>query len=226
MKIEMVEKREWEFMEAKLFNAVVEGDVSILSETSVENHGEAFFLGRSPNENNILHIAAEHAHLNFFRHALNRFRTLVHQKYENNDTPLHIAASKGSAEIIELMLSFLDQITTAAATIHDSSNATVTPMVDDNSTTTTAEAYLLAKNKQGETAVHVAFMSKNIKAARELSKAISRCPEICRTLNNSRETPLHVFVRYCAFGILWKQFCVWILMQVTKTLILLRCNRI
>ncbi|XP_057250079.1 uncharacterized protein LOC104907766 [Beta vulgaris subsp. vulgaris] len=163
-------------MESFMFSAAVDGDTSVLNEGIIAERGENSYVAKTPDlENNIIHLAVQNKKSTFIDAAINRFPVLLQQKNSKGNTPFHEAAELGNKETIILLVLHLQE-------------------------TTSDVPYYMEKNNQGDTPLHAALRAQNLDAAYELFIMVVQYhrEEILATQNNSKETPLHLYVRFCA----------------------------
>lgn len=169
-----------EYLESSMFMAALEGDTTILNDAIIAKQGAHKYLLRTPDVgNNIIHIASRRQHLHFIEQAVARFPNLLLQKNNNGNTPLHEAAHFGNKATINLLIFHLN--------FNDNSN-------DD----TVAASYLWEMNDDGDTPFHVALRCRNMDTAEGLFAHVKSHPQILVFKNSSGETPLHLYVRFCA----------------------------
>ncbi|KAH9623617.1 hypothetical protein KSS87_008592 [Heliosperma pusillum] len=181
-------------MDAELYKVATRGSISFLDDATISNRGEDYFLSKSSEGNNIIHLAAQHGCADFITLALTRFPTqLVLQKNIHGDTPLHVSvATRRSDETVKVLISHLKDIAANATT--SAANAAA------NATTNAAAVvpFFMVENELGDTPFHVALKNVNLQAAQLfLGTIIPNHLEILSTTNKFKETPLHLFVRYC-----------------------------
>ncbi|KAL2923625.1 E3 ubiquitin-protein ligase MIB1 [Bienertia sinuspersici] len=172
-------------MKKGIYNAAATGDVNFLLEEAFARDVEAAvavysnddLCGLTSHGNNIIHVAAEHGHLDFIKLALKRFSSAHQTKLlcgtnKDGDTPLHLAAKLP----ISAMAEYLIEATPASSGLWR------------------------AKNKKDNTPLHVALMNggKSIQVAAYLLKL---GPEVASYANCRKETPLHLAVDYNTQGL-------------------------
>ncbi|XP_021857895.1 ankyrin repeat-containing protein At5g02620-like [Spinacia oleracea] len=176
-------------MSLELYAAAVNGDMSIFpnqgsgeeatSGTSRSNQVDIYFLTVTLEERNtILHVAARTGHnLSFIAEALKRFPILISQTNSKGETALHVSARQGNKEITKLLVTFYRDAEAAAAGQNGSM-----PL-------------WRVKNSEGDTPLHTAIKRGKIQVALFL---ISVDNSLAISVNNSRETPLHLAAKICS----------------------------
>ncbi|KAG7624021.1 putative ankyrin repeat-containing domain, PGG domain, protein accelerated cell death 6 [Arabidopsis thaliana] len=132
-------------MDWRLLNAAATGDISILDLHQSE------FEQRTPQNNNVLHIAAKHQRLDFATAILNLCPSLLLGENNNGDTPLHVAASVGSFEVSKLFVNSANQVTSD---------------VENRGLSVTRKQLLRSTNKQNDTALNVALKNRHVDVAK------------------------------------------------------------
>lgn len=165
-------------MEEALFRAAVSGDLRVLSERNISRYGHSYFTDQiTPVKNNIIHVAAEYDQYKFIEKALNIFPQLISKKNINEDTSLHVAARKGNKNTVDVLISYSGCATKEQSEAEE-------------------DWFWMAKNSQGDTPLHLALSSNKLNVAMDLLKVGS--VNVLSLVNNSQESPLHIFLRYCA----------------------------
>ncbi|KAL2936055.1 Ankyrin repeat domain-containing protein 16 [Bienertia sinuspersici] len=179
-----------EFMSSSIFKAAVEGDTNVLDPESEQ--GGSLLLKTPDQGNNVIHIAVRYGRLNFISKANSLFHDLLEQKNNKGNTPLHEAAALATRKTVQRLLLLLSSSTTSTDTTNINSNSSINNSSDD-------APYLWVVNDQGDTPFHVALRSGNVEAAEELFVYVKHHPDILvlETFSH-KETPLHLYVRYCA----------------------------
>ncbi|XP_010416887.1 PREDICTED: protein ACCELERATED CELL DEATH 6-like [Camelina sativa] len=131
-----------------LINAAAKGDIHLLN-AAIFNQSQV--EKRTPQNNNVLHIAAKHQRLAFAAAILKLFPSLLLTENNNGDTPLHVAASVGSFEVSKLLVNSANQVTSD---------------VESNGVTDTRKQLLRSTNKQNDTALNVALKKGHIDVAK------------------------------------------------------------
>ncbi|WCJ17816.1 Nuclear factor NF-kappa-B p105 subunit [Euphorbia peplus] len=91
-------------MDAVLYRAAISGETTFL-ETLTADEEAIYFTQLTPWKNTLLHLAAEFKHVEFFKKVcLKCLPSLISQPNSKDETPLHIAASVGSLEIVEFFI--------------------------------------------------------------------------------------------------------------------------
>lgn len=170
-------------MDPKLYEAATLGDVSYLRRIRdgdvLLNHD--FLLQKTPKDNNILHIAAEFKQIDFFRQVPNRYSpALFWAANKKGDTPLHVAARVGCAEIVEFLIGQAKALHFRGADMesgHGKSHRKV---------------LLRMTNLEMDTALHVAVRYGHHGVVVMLMEAD---PELCCLTNSAHESALFLAVR-------------------------------
>ncbi|CAL9219574.1 unnamed protein product [Arabidopsis halleri] len=135
-------------MDWRLLNAAATGDISIFD---LPTFHQSEFDKRTPHNNNVLHIAAKHQRLDFATSILNLCPSLLLGENINGDTPLHVAASVGSFEVLKLLVNSANQVTSD---------------VENRGLTDTRKQLLRSTNKQNDTALDVALKNRHVYVAK------------------------------------------------------------
>ncbi|XP_058212020.1 protein ACCELERATED CELL DEATH 6-like [Rhododendron vialii] len=86
-------------MNPSLYTSAMEGKVAVLGQHKDELDGEL-----TPNHNTVLHVATQFGHLNYVKEVLEACPSLLHRRNIKGETPLHMAAREGHAEIVKAMI--------------------------------------------------------------------------------------------------------------------------
>ncbi|KAH0974069.1 hypothetical protein GBA52_015968 [Prunus armeniaca] len=166
-----------DFMDHSVHEAAASGDVDFLR----ANVADDILLQKTPNGNNILHIAAEFKQTNFFKNIPNQ-SPLFWDTNKKGNTPLHVAARVGCDDIVKLLL--------AQAVSRLASGG-----VDQESALTGKEAQkelVRRTNCEMDTALHVAVRYGHGEIVNLLMEFD---PELCCLTNSANESPLFLAVR-------------------------------
>ncbi|KAG2318233.1 hypothetical protein Bca52824_021355 [Brassica carinata] len=156
-------------MDWRLLTAAAKGETNLL--TLAKFHLSDFDKV-TPHKNNALHIAAKHQRLDFATAILDLRPSLLLGENSNGDTPLHVAASVGSFQVLQLLV---------------------------NSANSDIEKQLLrTTNKQKDTALHVALKSGHVDAAKLL---VEQDTGLLDMANNNSECPLYLAIERGFFDI-------------------------
>ncbi|XP_024198407.1 ankyrin repeat-containing protein At2g01680 [Rosa chinensis] len=161
-------------MDPYLYEAATGGDVSFLRRIRdgdvLLNHD--LLLQRTPKDNNILHIAVEFKHIEFFRQVPNHYSSsLFWAANKKGDTPLHVAARVGCVEIVEFLI---DQAKALQIRGADEESCHRKPL-------------LRMTNLEMDTALHVAVRYGHLGVVVLLMEAD---PELCCLTNRADESVL------------------------------------
>ncbi|KMT16473.1 hypothetical protein BVRB_3g050910 isoform B [Beta vulgaris subsp. vulgaris] len=173
-------------MERQMYRAAMGGDVQFLSQ-----HDDIYFLSRTKEGNNILHIALGSESMkatNIVIDALKRCPILLCQTNSHGDTPLHLAARLRSLAAQELTISCKDTFQNKLELVVGASFLYSAPW--------------RVKNLEGNTPLHEALRAGNAICARIL---LLLDDEVASFVNNNKETPLHFYAKYQQIpGPLWR----------------------
>ncbi|XP_021742263.1 uncharacterized protein LOC110708442 [Chenopodium quinoa] len=196
------------YMDSSMFRAAVLGDTKVLEDAKLEEHK---YLLKTPDlGNNIVHIAALRGHSTFIEKALARFPDLVREKNKKGNSPLHEAAKLDT--INDIVSSDSDSDSDNTSTNTSVINVIISHLSKDkdgvssgstsgNTSTNTSVPYLCEVNNDRDTPFHSALRSRNMAAAEALFAYVKAQPQLLLITNNFGETPLHLYVRYCAGAI-------------------------
>lgn len=168
-------------MDPSMYNAATSGDVGFLQRIKDGEVSPDVLSQKTPQGNNILHLAAEFKQISFFKEYEPSFYQrfpLLWDKNKMGDTPLHIAARVGCAELLDFLID-------CAKKLHIQRAAG-----DQERGPTYAKSYkkLLRKtNMESHTALHVAALYGHLEAVNSLIKAD---PKLCFSTNSTMESPL------------------------------------
>lgn len=162
-------------MDWRLLKAAAKGDTSLL-DLSKLHHSD--FNKVTPQHNNVLHVATKHQRLDFAAFILDRCPSLLLEENNNGDTPLHVAASVGSFQILQLLV---NEVTS-----------------DIESLGITNKQLLRTTNKQKDTALHVALKNGHGNVARLLVELDTGLLDM---VNNNNESPLYLAIERGIFDV-------------------------
>ncbi|KAB2636804.1 ankyrin repeat-containing protein [Pyrus ussuriensis x Pyrus communis] len=168
-------------MNPSLYEAAATGDVGFLGKIR-DGRLTADLFQKTPEENNILHIAAEFKQINFIKevkihHESPRFWATN----KNGETPLHVAARVGCDEVVKFLI--------------DHTRSLPIEGVDSEEEPIDGEAYkklLWMTNLEMDTALHVAVRYDHAGVVKLLMGAD---PELCCSCYSIKESPLFLAVR-------------------------------
>ncbi|KAJ4886175.1 Ankyrin repeat-containing domain protein [Raphanus sativus] len=135
----------------------------------------------TPHKNNVLHIAAKHQRLDFAAAILELRPCLLLGENNNGDTPLHVAASVGSFQVLQLLV-----------------NSAINNVSSDIENRGITKQLLRTTNKQNDTALHVALKNGNVDVAKLLFEQDTGLLEMA---NNNNESPLYLAIERGLFDI-------------------------
>ncbi|ESQ49627.1 hypothetical protein EUTSA_v10020630mg [Eutrema salsugineum] len=161
----------------RLLIAAAKGETKLLDLTMF-HHSD--FDKVTPQNNNVLHVAAKHQRRDFAAGILDLCPSLLFKENNNGDTPLHVAASVGSFEVLELLVSSTNQETS------DVENRGITKQL------------LRTTNKQNDTALNVALKNGHANVAKLL---VEQDTGLLDMANNNNESPLYLAIERGLFDI-------------------------
>ncbi|KAG5405392.1 hypothetical protein IGI04_011511 [Brassica rapa subsp. trilocularis] len=162
-------------MDWRLLKAAAKGDTSLLDLSKLH---QSDFNKVTPHNNNVLHIATKHQRRDFAAAILDRCPLLLLRENNNGDTPLHVAASVGSFQILQLLVNEVAS---------DIENLGVT-----------TKQLLRITNKQKDTALHVALKNGHGDVAKLL---VGLDAGLLEMANNNNESPLYLAVERGLFDV-------------------------
>ncbi|KAG2316190.1 hypothetical protein Bca52824_019312 [Brassica carinata] len=162
-------------MDWRLLKAAAKGDTSLLDLSKLHYSD---FNKVTPHNNNVLHIATKHQRRDFAAAILERCPSLLLRENNNGDTPLHVAASVGSFQILQLVVN------------------EVTSDIENLGITT--KQLLRTTNKQKDTALHVALKNGHGDVAKLLVELDTGLLDM---VNNNNESPLYLAIERGLFDI-------------------------
>ncbi|CAH8305884.1 unnamed protein product [Eruca vesicaria subsp. sativa] len=162
-------------MDWRLLTAAAKGETNLLTPATFH---QSDFDKVTPHNNNLLHIAAKHQRLDFAAAILDLRPSLLLGENNNGDTPIHVAASVGSFQVLQLLVNNLTDI--------DIENRGITKQL------------LRATNKQKDTALSVALKSGHVDVAKLLAEQDKGLLEMA---NNNNESPLYLAIERGLFDI-------------------------
>ncbi|KAH0933830.1 hypothetical protein HID58_010947, partial [Brassica napus] len=158
-----------------MLKAAAKGDTSFL-DLSKLHHSD--FNKVTPHNNNLLHIAAKHQRRDFSAAILDLCPSLLLRENNNGDTPLHVAASVGSFQILQLLVNEVAS---------DIENLGVT-----------TKQLLRITNKQKDTALHVALKNGHGDVAKLLVELDTGLLDM---VNSNNESPLYLAIERGLFDV-------------------------
>ncbi|KAJ4899519.1 Ankyrin repeat family protein [Raphanus sativus] len=161
-------------MDWRLLTAAAKGETNLLTFATF-HHSD--FDKVTPHNNNALHIAAKHQGLDFATAILDLRPSLLLVENNNGDTPIHVAASVGSLQVLQLLVN--------SASL-DIENRGITKQLLRNT------------NKQKDSALHVALKSGHVDVAKLL---VEQDAGLLDMANNSNESPLYLAIERGLFDI-------------------------
>ncbi|KAL0719943.1 hypothetical protein Bca4012_069267 [Brassica carinata] len=159
-------------MDWRLLTAAAKGETNTLA-----TFPHSDFDKVTPHNNNALHIAAKHQRLDSAAAILELRPSLLLGENNNGDTPIHVAASVGSFQVLQLLV--------------NSANLDI-----ENRGKT--KQLLRTTNKQNDTALHVALKSGHVDVAKLL---VEQDTGLLDMANNSNESPLYLAIERGLFDI-------------------------
>ncbi|XP_010485839.1 PREDICTED: protein ACCELERATED CELL DEATH 6-like [Camelina sativa] len=165
-------------MDWRLLEAAAKGDTNLLDLTTFH---QSDFEKVTPQNNNVLHVAAKHQRLDFTAALLDLCPSLLLKENNNGDTPLHVAASIGSFEISKLLVSSANQVTSD---------------VEHQGITNTQKQLLRITNKQNDTALNVALKNGHVDVAKLF---VEKDTGLLHMTNS--ESPLYLAIERGSFDI-------------------------
>ncbi|XP_074274113.1 uncharacterized protein LOC141597544 [Silene latifolia] len=176
-------------MEDEVYYAAMVGDVNVFS-----NKNEVQLLRKTSQNNNIIHIAAQHHQIHFIQEALKSLRkastceSLICDQNCYGNTPLHIAAEVGDEAVVQQLYEYF---TTQCG------SERVFPW--------------RVVNKDDNTPAHVALLNGNVSLAVYL---VEKDGSLARVLNHSKETLLHLAIQYHIFETYGPGSDIWPIMEL------------
>ncbi|CAN6818047.1 unnamed protein product [Brassica oleracea] len=162
-------------MDWRLLKAAAKGDTSFL-DLSKLHHSD--FNKVTPHNNNLLHFATKHQRRDFAAAILDLCPSLLLRENNNGDTPLHVAASVGSFQILQFLVNEVAS---------DIENLGVT-----------TKQLLRTTNKQQDTALHVALKNGHGDVAKLI---VGLDAGLLEMANNNNESPLYLAVERGLFDV-------------------------
>ncbi|KAL1211620.1 Protein ACCELERATED CELL DEATH 6 [Cardamine amara subsp. amara] len=162
-------------MDWRLLKAAAQGDTNVLDLTKF-HHSD--FDKVTPQNNNVLHIAAKHQRLDFASAILHICPSLLLRENNNGDTPLHVAASVGSFEVSKLLINSANQVTSD---------------IENRGRTETWKQLLRSTNKQNDTALNVAIKNGQVNVAKFLVEEDTGLVDMANS-NNNVLSPLYLAI--------------------------------
>ncbi|KAH0890897.1 hypothetical protein HID58_053326, partial [Brassica napus] len=158
-----------------MLKAAAKGDTSFL-DLSKLHHSD--FNKVTPHNNNLLHIATKHQRRGFAAAILDLCPSLLLRENNNGDTPLHVAASVGSFQILQLLVNEV--------------------ALDIENLGVTTKQLLRITNKQKDTALHVALKNGHGDVAKLI---VGLDAGLLEMANNNNESPLYLAVERGLFDV-------------------------
>ncbi|XP_040989443.1 ankyrin repeat-containing protein At5g02620-like isoform X1 [Juglans microcarpa x Juglans regia] len=162
-----------------LYNAAAKGNIVAFKDDNFKRPLEALL---TPNKNTVLHIfittlknQIESTENNFVRDILNMCPSLLCQVNVKDETPLHIAARYGHANIVEVLIEY-------ARYPHNQDLGSGVKAVRD---------MLRMVTKEKDTALHEAVRYNHLEVIKLL---IKEDPDFSYSINDAGETPLYIAV--------------------------------
>ncbi|XP_074266759.1 uncharacterized protein LOC141590042 [Silene latifolia] len=163
-----------ELMEDEVYYAAVVGDVNVFS-----NKNDEQLLRKTSQNNNILHIAAQHHQIHFIQKALKSLpkastcESLICDQNRHGNTPIHIAAEVGDEAVVHQLYEYFST---------QCGSERVFPW--------------RVVNKDDNTPAHVALLFGNVSLAVYL---VEKDDYLAGVVNRSKETLLHLAIQYHVF---------------------------
>ncbi|KAG6633499.1 ankyrin repeat-containing protein At5g02620-like isoform X2 [Carya illinoinensis] len=168
------------FMHRNVYNAAAKGDISYFNNDYRFSWPLEALL--TPNKNTVLHLfiktfenGIESTENNFVRDILNMCPSLLCQVNVKDETPLHVAARYGRANIVEVLIE----------------HAKYPHYQDLERGAEAVRKMLRMVNKEKDTALHEAVRYNHLKVTKLL---IKEDPDFPYTVNDAGETPLYIAV--------------------------------
>ncbi|KAK9726736.1 hypothetical protein RND81_05G233800 [Saponaria officinalis] len=159
-------------MENEVYNAAINGNITLFR-NAISSNNVHNFLKKTYQNNNIIHVAAQHDQTNFIVEVLNSLpkqtsESLICDTNCYGNTSLHIAAEFGN-EVVVYRLT--------------------------NGWTDCGQLFpWRVVNSEGDTPAHVALLYGSVAVAVSL---VDKDVGLSRLVNNSKESLLHLAIRYC-----------------------------
>ncbi|KAG5554544.1 hypothetical protein RHGRI_012185 [Rhododendron griersonianum] len=141
-------------MKPSLYTSVMRGDVAELGQHKDVLDGEL-----TPNHNTVLHVAAQFGHLDYVKVVLEACPSLLRRLNVKGETPLHMAARDGQAEIVEALILRAKELETRE--LESGWGGAVKEM-------------LRATNVDGDTALHMAARNCHLELEAEYFKILKK----------------------------------------------------
>ncbi|KAK9678038.1 hypothetical protein RND81_11G183900 [Saponaria officinalis] len=193
-------------MDKSLYIAAMAGNTSFLREVrdrQIETGcWDQYLVSKTPQNNNIIHIASLYGHLDFIETALTLIKIstskLMYEINGDGDTPLHIASKKGNFEIVQLLVCYSNL--GGPVTALDRGGEIEVAAKDGDGQGLSNSIYNLElshimriQNRKGNTPLHEALIYGKIKVARYL---VELDDHVTSVVNNHKETPLHLAIKH------------------------------
>ena len=159
-------------MDSKLYNAAMTGDLLFL-ESLNEDANSNFLCQVTPKKNTVLHVAVEFNQSKIVEALTHRCPLLFYQANSKGDTPLHIAARVGCAEIIRIFIS----------------HAQTLEVDVESGQVESHKEFLRMVNVDKDTALHCAARNGHYQSVELLIEADLELSDLA---NNADESPLYL----------------------------------
>ncbi|KAK9678036.1 hypothetical protein RND81_11G183700 [Saponaria officinalis] len=193
-------------MDKSLYIAAMAGDTGFLREArdrEIETgYWDQYLVSKTPQNNNIIHIASLHGHVDFIKTALTLIKIspskLIYEINGDGDTPLHIASKKGNFEIVQLLVCY-SNLGGAVTSLDRHGEIEVAKDGDGegrllNSIYNPELSHIMRiQNREGNTPLHEALIYGKINLARYL---VELDDHVTGLVNNRKETPLHLAIKH------------------------------
>ncbi|KAH7837011.1 hypothetical protein Vadar_008527 [Vaccinium darrowii] len=181
-------------MNPSLYRSAMEGKVDVLRQ-----HIHVIKSEVTKNHNTVLHVAAQFGHLQYVVGVLEACPSLLHRANTKGDTPLHMAAREGQAEIVEALIF-------RAKTLEQESISSWGGAV---------KRMLRATNVDKDTALHMATRNCHLEEVKylEVVKLLTKeDPQFQHSPNNAEETPLYLAAERGNKGVMFAllETCTWL----------------
>ncbi|KAI5332760.1 hypothetical protein L3X38_022889 [Prunus dulcis] len=202
-----------EYMDCGLHDAAIKGDLSFLKK--IRNGDGSIDLARqkTPNDNNVLHIAAEFKQMNFFKEV--KFYHSQSPRFwdtnKNRETPLHVAARVGCDEIVEFIIANMKPLEEVDLEDGPINEEEITPAAEE---TTPSDEEILQTDEESRSSAEenrpvveeIRPVVEEIRPNRSVDEEIrpdgvKPYKKLLRMENSEKDTALHVAVRYRHDGV-------------------------
>ncbi|KAK9291924.1 hypothetical protein L1049_019876 [Liquidambar formosana] len=158
-------------MDWKLFKAAASGDIDFLRQMELAHKLD--FNQVTPQKNTVLHIAVNSGQKEFAKQVLGLCSSLLLKANAKGNSPLHIAASIGCLELVELLI--------------NSARTQINEDVESQEVDVLKELLRMANLEKKETALHVAVRNGHFGVVKLLTEADVGLLEL---VNNADQSPL------------------------------------